>query len=72
MRADYDFHWCMCWYCKHNVAPIGLEQAVVHLSVGERAKCSMPADLAYKEKGFPGLIPPRTALMFDIELIAIT
>eukprot|EP01031_Cornospumella_fuschlensis_P027862 gene27863-33645_t len=50
----------------------GLDLGVAQLSIGERAKVSIPAHLAYGEKGFPGLIPPRTDLVFDIELISFT
>ncbi|RYH13351.1 hypothetical protein EON65_35850 [archaeon] len=51
---------------------LGLDLGVAQLSIGERAKVSIPAHLAYGEKGFPGLIPPRTDLVFDIELISFT
>ena len=45
---------------------------VSQLSVGERAKMTIPAHLAYGERGFPGLIPGNTDLIFDIELISYT
>jgi FK506-binding protein 1 len=45
---------------------------VAQLSIGERAKMFVPAVLAYGEKGFPGLIPPRSDLTFDIELITFS
>ena len=42
----------------------------LQLSIGERAKINIPAALAYGEKGFPGLIPPNSKLIFDfLELI---
>lgn len=50
----------------------GLDLGVAQLSIGERAKMFVPAALAYGEKGFPGLIPPRSDLTFDIELISYT
>ena len=46
-----------------------MNNAVEQLSVGERAKITVPSSLAYKEKGFPGLIPPHAKLIFDLELI---
>lgn len=50
----------------------GMDLGVAQLSIGERAKVSIPARLAYGDKGFPGLIPPRSDLIFDIELMSFT
>ena len=35
--------------------PTGLDDGVAQLSIGERAKISIPASEAYGERGFPGL-----------------
>jgi FKBP-type peptidyl-prolyl cis-trans isomerase len=50
----------------------GLDLGVSQLSIGERAKITIPSYLAYGEKGFPGLIPPMSDLVFDIELITFS
>jgi FKBP-type peptidyl-prolyl cis-trans isomerase len=50
----------------------GLDAGISQLSVGERAKMTIPFNLAYGERGFPGLIPAKTDLIFDIELISFT
>mmetsp|Transcript_5022 Transcript_5022/g.5498 ORF Transcript_5022/g.5498 Transcript_5022/m.5498 type:complete len:112 (+) Transcript_5022:48-383(+) len=50
----------------------GLDLGVSQLSLGERARMTIPAHLAYGDKGFPGLIPPRSDLIFDIELISFS
>lgn len=47
----------------------GLDLGVAQLSIGERAQLTIPAHLAYGERGFPGLIPPNSELVFDLELI---
>ena len=47
----------------------GLDAAVSQLSIGERAKIILPPEMAYGERGFPGLIPRNSALIFDLELI---
>lgn len=47
----------------------GLDEGVSQLSVGERAKVIIPAELGYGERGFPGLIPSNSTLIFDIELL---
>ena len=50
----------------------GLDEGVSQLSIGERAKLTIPPDLAYGRKGFPGLIPPNSPLIFDVELITFS
>lgn len=47
----------------------GLDEGVERLCMKERAKLFIPADKAYGRKGFPGLVPPNTHLIFDIELL---
>ena len=49
----------------------GLDEAVSQLSVGARARVTIPPELAYGERGFPGLVPPNTTIEFDIELLEI-
>lgn len=51
---------------------IGLDIGVAQLSKNERAIMTIPAHLAYGDKGFPGLIPGKSELIFDIELIEIS
>jgi len=50
----------------------GLDIGVAQLSKNERAIMTIPAHLAYGDKGFPGLIPGKSELIFDIELIEIS
>ena len=50
----------------------GLDLGVAQLSVGERAKLTIPARMAYGEKGFPGLIGRNLDLTFDMELITFS
>jgi FK506-binding protein 1 len=50
----------------------GLDLGVAQLSIGERAKMTIPAHLAYGDRGFPGLIPGKSDLIFDIELITFS
>merc|ERR1719379_2607698 len=46
------------------------EQALVRMSVGERATIHCPASLAYGDAGVPGTIPPNAALDFRVKLLA--
>ena len=50
----------------------GLDLGIAQLSIGERAKMTVPSHLAYGERGFPGLIPGKSNLIFDIELITFS
>mmetsp|Transcript_13324 Transcript_13324/g.21783 ORF Transcript_13324/g.21783 Transcript_13324/m.21783 type:complete len:114 (+) Transcript_13324:334-675(+) len=50
----------------------GLDEGVSQLSVGERAKMVLPSELGYGDRGFPGLIPSNSTLIFDVELITFT
>ena len=47
-------------------------QGVSQLSIGERAKIFIPPHLAYGDRGFPGLVPPDSGIVFDLELITFT
>ena len=49
----------------------GLDEGVSQLSVGSRARIKIPAALAYGARGFPGLVPPNTAVEFDLEILEI-
>ena len=49
----------------------GLNDAVSQLSMGMRARVTIPADQAYGERGFPGLVPPNSTVEFDLELLEI-
>lgn len=48
----------------------GWDEGVAQMSRGERAKLTCTADYAYGSRGFPGLIPPNSTLVFDVELIS--
>lgn len=48
-----------------------LEEALLHLHKGEKAKIFIPYDLAYGEAGHPPIIPPKSDLIFDIEVLNV-
>lgn len=50
----------------------GWDQGIVQMSKGERSKMTIPPGLAYGSKGFPGLIPPNTAITFEVQLLDVS
>ena len=48
-----------------------LEEGLVHLHQGEKAKFFIPYDLAYGEAGHPPVIPPKSDLIFDIVVLKV-
>lgn len=46
-------------------------QGVQKMQAGGKARLTCPADTAYGDRGVPGVIPPRSALTFEVELLAI-
>lgn len=49
----------------------GWEQGVVGMCVGEKRKLTIPPSLGYGEEGYGDLIPAKSTLIFEIELMEI-
>ncbi|XP_018494245.1 12 kDa FK506-binding protein isoform X2 [Galendromus occidentalis] len=49
----------------------GWDEGVAKMSVGERATLTCSPDYAYGSRGHPGIIPPNSTLIFDVELLKL-
>ncbi|KAF6197719.1 hypothetical protein GE061_008685 [Apolygus lucorum] len=49
----------------------GWDQGVAQMCVGQRAKLTCSPDFAYGSRGHPGIIPPNSTLIFDVELLKV-
>ncbi|MBZ5712854.1 FKBP-type peptidyl-prolyl cis-trans isomerase [Nannocystis pusilla] len=49
----------------------GWDQGVVGMKVGGKRRLTIPQHLGYGRRGFSDVIPPRAALLFEVELLAV-
>lgn len=49
----------------------GWDEGVKTMTLGEKSTLTCPYQFAYGEKGYPGVIPPKSTLIFDVELVKI-
>lgn len=65
-------------YKRNEPATFALRRAIPcwtegmqRMHTGGKARLFCPAHMAYGTRGIPGIIPPNSVLIFDVELLAI-
>lgn len=48
----------------------GWDEGLALMSLGEKARLTITPDYAYGAKGYPGVIPPNSQLIFEVELLS--
>ncbi|WP_225411971.1 FKBP-type peptidyl-prolyl cis-trans isomerase [Stigmatella hybrida] len=49
----------------------GWDQGVAGMKIGGVRKLTIPPEMGYGDRGFPPVIPPKSTLLFEVELLEV-
>ena len=69
--SSYDTHEVFSFQVNGGQVIKALDLAILKLKKGHKAKIICPPNLAYGDRGSPGVIPPNATLIYTVEIIDV-